>query len=222
MTRESSDGAALVAGSLAGLLTMALHPRGGEALRDGESLSHAGVAAVVSHSIAIAGIPLLLLGFWGLSRRLGWESAAVRLALAAYALASAAVLNAAVMSGFVSTGTAMSIRAATPEGTKLLQSLFAYTFVLNQGFARVHAVATSAAIVLWSMRSLRLGRGWRGPGILGILVGVAVAGGVLSGRLPLNVHGFGMIVLLQSAWTIWMAARLMAARPQETTRLGLS
>src|SRR5262249_26348218 len=50
--------------------------------------------------------------------------------------------------------------------------------------------------------------GWRGAGIFGVVAGGAAATLVLTRTLPLNVHGFGMIVLLQSAWTIWMAARL--------------
>jgi hypothetical protein len=94
------------------------------------------------------------------------------------------------------------------RGSKVVQSFFAYTFVLNQGFARVYVVASSAAMVLWSVRALRLGGGWRGPGILGCLVGAAAAAGVLSGGLPLNVHGFGAVVVAQSAWTIWNATRL--------------
>ena len=214
MSPRRIDAAALALGALAMVVTMAVHPRGGsgQALREGESLSRLGIAAVVSHSIAIAALPLLLLGFWGLSRRLGWESAPVRLAFAAYALATAAVLDAAVMSGFASTGVAMSIRTETAEGARAVASLFAYTFVLNQAFAKVYAVTSSVAILLWSARAVRLGPGWRGPGILGLLAGSAVVAGVLSGRLPLNVHGFGVVVLLQSAWTIWMAARLTSER----------
>ena len=214
MSPRRIDAAALALGALAMVVTMAVHPRGGsgQALREGESLSRLGIAAVVSHSIAIAALPLLLLGFWGLSRRLGWESAPVRLAFAAYALATAAVLDAAVMSGFVSTGVAMSIRTETAEGARAVASLFAYTFVLNQAFAKVYAVTSSVAILLWSARAVRLGSGWRAPGILGILAGLAAAAGVLSGRLPLNVHGFGMVVLLQSVWTLWMAARLTSER----------
>jgi hypothetical protein len=176
----------------------------------------------VSHSIAIAGLPLLLLGFWGLSRRLGWESAPVRLAFATYALAAVAVLDAAVMSGFVSTGMAMSIRAETAEGAKLLQSLFAYTFVLNQAFAKVYTVASSAAIALWSLRAIRLGGGWRAPGIFGLLAGAAPAAGVLASALPLNVHGFGMVVLVQAVWTLWIATRLMSDSAQATVRVSES
>ena len=222
MDQRKIDGGALALGTLASLVTMALHPRGGtgEALRDGESLSRAGIAAVVSHSIAIAGIPLLLLGLWGLSRRLGWDSALVRLAFAAYAVGSAAVLNAAVMSGFVATGTAMVIRAATPEGGKVVQSFFAYTFVLNQGFAKVYVVASSAAMLLWSARAIRLGGGWRGAGIFGVCAGAAAAALVLTGTLPLNVHGFGIVVLLQSSWTLWMAALLTRSESVPALQIG--
>ncbi|HEY1251598.1 MAG TPA: hypothetical protein VGH97_10440 [Thermoanaerobaculia bacterium] len=219
MDRKRTDAAALVLGTLATLTTMAMHPRGGsgEALREGESLSRVGVAAVASHSIAIAGIPLLLMGLWGLSRRLGWDSAPVRLAFAAYGLASAAVLNAAVMSGFVATGTAMSIRSDSPEGAKTVAAYFAYTFVLNQSFAKVYVVASSAAIVLWSLRAIRLGSGWRGAGIFGVAAGTAASALVITRTLPLNVHGFGVIVLLQSAWTLWMAALLSRGDPTALT-----
>jgi uncharacterized membrane protein YvlD (DUF360 family) len=215
------DGVALALGTFAMLVTMAAHPRGGsgQSLRDGESLSRAGVAAVVSHSIGIAALPLLLVGFWGLSRRLGWESAPVRLAFAAYALATAAVLNAAVMSGFVATGVAMSIRPETAEVAKAVAALYAYTFVLNQGFAKVYVVASSAAIVLWSLRGIRLGGGWRAAGIFGLLAGAVPAAGVLASALPLNVHGFGIVVLVQAAWTLWIATRLMSDRAQATVQL---
>jgi hypothetical protein len=215
LERKKIDAVALVLGTFATLVTMAMHPSGGRALRDGESLSRVGVAAVVSHSIAIAGLPLLLLGFWGLSRLLGWDSALVRLAFVTYAVSLVAVLNAAVMSGFVSTGTAMAIRPATPEDERVLQALGAYTFVINQGFAKVYVVASAAAMILWSLRAIRI-RGWRGAGIFGVLAGGAAAGLVLTGTLPLNVHGFGMIVLLQSAWTVWIATR-MATSESATT-----
>lgn len=220
MSPRRIDAAALALGTLAMVVTMAVHPRGGsgQALREGESLSRVGVAAVVSHSIAIAALPLLLLGFWGLSRRLGWESAPVRLAFAAYALATAAVLDAAVMSGFVSTGVAMSIRTETAEGSRAVASLFAYTFVLNQAFAKVYVVASSAAIALWSLRAIRLGDGWRAAGIFGLLAGAAPAAGVLASALPLNVHGFGMVVLVQTVWTLWIATLLMSDRAQATVR----
>ena len=210
MNPRKFDGVALALGTFAMLVTMATHPSGGsgQTLRDGESLSRVGVAAVVSHSIGIAALPLLLLGFWGLSRRLGWESGPVRLAFAAYALATAAVLNAAIMSGFVATGVAMSIRPETAEGAKAVAGLYAYTFVVNQGFAKVHVVASSAAIVLWSLRMIRLRGGWRAAGIFGLVAGALPAAGVLASALPLNVHGFGMVVLLQSAWTFWIASRM--------------
>ncbi|HEY1250829.1 MAG TPA: hypothetical protein VGH97_06540, partial [Thermoanaerobaculia bacterium] len=62
----------------------------------------------------------------------------------------------------------------------------------------MYVVASSAAIVLWSLRAIRLGSGWRGSGIFGVAAGTAASALVITRTLPLNVHGFGVIVLLQS------------------------
>jgi hypothetical protein len=43
---------------------------------------------------------------------------------------------------------------------------------------------------------------------------------VITRTLPLDVHGFGVVVLLQSAWTLWMAALLARQDPETITLRG--
>lgn len=80
--------------------------------------------------------------------------------------------------------------------------LFNYNFQLNQAFARLYAVASSLAMVLWSAAILRGGALNRGLGIYGLVLGPTTVVGVFSGRLNPDVHGFGLIILAQALWFV--------------------
>lgn len=73
---------------------------------------------------------------------------------------------------------------------------------LNQAFAQVYVVASSAAIVLWSAAILRPGNFSRSLGVYGCILGPLTVIAVHSGHIRLNVHGFGMIVVSQAVWFI--------------------
>ena len=73
---------------------------------------------------------------------------------------------------------------------------------LNQAFAQVYVVASSAAIVLWSAAILTRSNFSRPLGVYGCILGPLTVIGVLSGHIRLNVHGFGMVVVSQAVWFI--------------------
>jgi len=124
------------------------------------------------------------------------------------------VISAAVASGFVAPAVIGHVLEAEGAGRDVGHALLEYTGLLNQGFAKVHVVATSAAILLWSVAILRSGRLARAAGIFGIVVGAGILLTVLSGHLRLGVHGFGIVVLAQGAWLIWVGGLL--CRDDET------
>jgi len=66
----------------------------------------------------------------------------------------------------------------------------------------VFVVASSSAILLWSISILRSGIFSRALGIYGSFVAPLTLIAVLSGHIRLNVHGFGMVVLGQAIWFI--------------------
>lgn len=206
-----SAGIALVAGALAGVVTMSFHPRGHELLQPGDQFSQAAFRVAAVHWLALASLPLLILGFLGLSRLLGLRSALVSLAFITYALGCAAAMSAAVLSGLVAPAVARQILAADQSSRPIFDALLHYGGQLNQGFAKVVA-ASSAAVILWSASILRTRALGRVAGILGCLVGGATLLALASGHLRLNVHGFGLVVAAQSAWTVLVGVLLCRVR----------
>lgn len=118
-------------------------------------------------------------------------------------------MNAAVASGFLAPGLGRRIQAASgPAATDMWRIAFRYNGEVNQAYALVFVVASSVAIVLWSVSILR-GRVFdHGIAYYGCVLGPATPALVLSGHLSLGVHGFGMIVLGQTIWFVIAAVLL--------------
>jgi hypothetical protein len=207
-----AGGAALIAGAGMMLATMAFHPSGRAILRD-PSGAVAWLSAGV-HGLALAAMPMLLYGAVVLTRRLATRGALPELALCFHAIGAVAGLLAALASGFVSTGLlarAAGETGAAREGTLLLAR---YGGLLNQASARVLVGMGSAAILLWSIAILRTARLPRAAGMVGIAIAGATLALLLAGRLRLDVHGFGAVVLGQAVWLVLVGHGLRRATPR--------
>jgi hypothetical protein len=119
-----------------------------------------------------------------------------------------ATLVAAVASGFLATDLVAGMAGLAGEARAVATSLLHYTGALNQAFARVLVGASSVAIGLWSIEILRTGLLRRGTGLLGCTLAAATLLALLSGRLRLDVHGFGAVVLGQAVWLVMVGLEL--------------
>lgn len=202
---EGTAGAAALILSTAGIIaTMAMHPTGRHVLDGGHD---AIVQAALSHWLAVAATPLGLYGFACLARGLRSMPRLSMLAFAVYAIAAVAALNAAVASGFIAPRLVAGLPGATNMERDIILATFHFTGHLNRAFAMVYVVASSAAIILWSIALASIRRlVWLGVG--GIVVSVTVIAAVVSSRLRLDVHGFGIAILSQSVWTVCAAVVL--------------
>jgi hypothetical protein len=198
-------GAAMIAGALMMLVTMAFHPTHGDLARD---LAGQSAVALAVHALALCSVPIAFFGAWRLTRLLSPRSALAELALAFQGVACVAALLAATASGFLAPG--LLARAATQDGAAQLatQAVLEFDGSLNQAFAKILVTASSVAIGLWSVAILRARLLSRAAGIYGALVAVATLGIVLSGHLRLDVHGFGAVVLAQAIWLIAIGVQL--------------
>jgi hypothetical protein len=205
MRREKLGGLAMIAGALMGIVTMLLHPTGA-------SIAHGGMAqaalSVAVHTLALAGMPLVLYGTFALTRRLSPASALAELALVFQGVAAVATLTAVVASGFLATELVAGMGALEGEARTLAGALLHYTGAVNEAFARVLVGASSVAIGLWSVEIVRTRLLGRGVGILGCVVAAATLLFLLSGHLRLDVHGFGAVVLAQAIWLIVVGLEL--------------
>ena len=200
MTDDRKSGLALIAGAAGTTIAMAFHPTGHDLLASAsESMTHINVAV---HAWAMVSLPLCFLGTTGLSQRLASPNRLALTGLAIYGFAIFAVMNAAVFSGLAATEVARQITAAATGSADVWRIAFRYNGDLNQAFALVYIVASSTAIVLWSLAMLRSGVLSRGLGVYGCTCGLASLVAVLLGHHRLQVHGFGGFVFLTQA--IWM------------------
>jgi hypothetical protein len=209
MTDDGKGGVAFLVATAAGLATMALHPLPHDLLSD--PLHTARLGAFV-HGLAIASAPLSFLGALALFRR---TAAADRLSLAAlvcYGFSLIAVALAAAVSGFVVTGLAIN-------GEPIPRALYQLAGLFNQAFAKIFVVASSTAILLWSLSILRGRTLPRALALYGLLISPLLIALVVTGSLRLDVHGFGLVVLLQALW--FTAAGVLLLRGDAAPAPGL-
>jgi hypothetical protein len=202
-------GTTLIAGAAMGLVTMALHPTGHEVLNDAVQAR----LSVAVHALGIAAAPMTLHGAWALTRRLARRAPSAELALAFQGLAAVATVLAATASGFLATGLAQRAGGETGAARDLTLALIRFTGTLNQASARILVGASSVAILLWSLAILRTRRLGRAAGVLGVVIATATLGVLLAGRLRLDVHGFGAVVLAQAVWLVLVGLELRRRPP---------
>jgi hypothetical protein len=211
MTDNRKSGLALIAGSLGMIITMALHPHGAVAAAQVESMAR---NLTIVHSLALASLMVLFLGALGLSQRLRSADRFDIIGLVLFAFASIAVMNAAVMDGLVAPNVMRRIVEAGAGGGESWRVAFRYNFEVNQGFARLYAVSSSAAIIFWSLSIWRNRTLARGLAVYGFVIGAASVIAVAVG-LGMDVHGFGAVVLGQAIWFV-TAGVLLRHEPQKS------
>jgi hypothetical protein len=218
MTETRASGTALIAGTLGGILTMAIHPTGGGSL-NADQIAHLSLVSGIAHSIAILSFVLMFLGACGLTRRLAAFAGKPNpdhLAFAAvvtFGFACVAILNAAAVSGFIVPNIMRHMvrdgAATLPQYHLIIDAVFQF----NQAFARLYSVGTSIAMALWSASALRNGGLGRGISIYGCVVSTLITLGIVVGHLRLNVHGMAIVVLGQAVWFI-IAGVQLCRRPE--------
>jgi hypothetical protein len=205
MSDERKSGIALIAGSAAMIITMAFHPRGVTSPEEVDSVVRMLIAV---HSLALLSAPVIFLGAWGLSRRLNTPDRMAMIALVLYGFALVLVVNAAVLDGLVAPNLIRRIFDETGAARDFWHLAMKFNFEMNQAFARAFAVASSLAVLFWSVGILRRGVLSRVLGIYGCVLAPVAIVAIGSGYLTPNVHGFGMLVALQAIWFVSAGVQL--------------
>jgi hypothetical protein len=218
MENVRGGGWALILGALSFIALMVVHPMmaGGGPVIGALSLSG------IVHGTAIVMQPVLLWGFWQLTRLMA-ERPLAQIALCFYALAAALTLMAAAMSGLIipeilhAAHAPASMPGPAPEDPHVLQQTLQgqaiYTVWLNQAFAFVQVGLFAIAILLWSIA-------WPGrtPFVIlvrsvGVLGGIGVIAWALSGAMTLEAqHGALLVTVVQMAWTLLAATAMLISR----------
>jgi len=207
MTDDRKSGIALIAGSLGGILTMAIHPTAAGSLtaQQAEQLSlHSGVA----HSIAIVSVVVLFLGACGLARSIAATDRVSFAGIVTFGFACVAVMIAAAVSGFIVPSILKHMVRDDTDAAHQWQIVTVGIFQINQAFSRIYSVGASVAIILWSVSVLKNGGFARGVAVYGCIIAVLVILGIGVGHLRLDVHGMAAVWLGQAIWFIVAGSQL--------------
>ena len=208
-------GRLLIIGPVAGIITMVLHP---VAPRGGPSAAHnmaalAGIDRIV-HGLALAGMMTLFLGTLALTRRLAAGNRLSLAALAVYGFAAAAIMVAGTMDGFVAASLLDRMTPGDPK-TDLWWTLLGYNTRIVLAFAAVYSVGACVAIFLWSLAMVRTRQLATGLGWYGLVSTPMIVLALFSGHLTLDVHGMGLVVLVQAVWFITAGTLLLRETHQQ-------
>jgi hypothetical protein len=217
MTDERRSAIALIAGSAGMIITMIFHPGGKIGPEQLEQMIRLNIAV---HSLALVSIPVLLLGAWGMSKRLDGGDRTAWAGLVLFGLACVAVMIAGTLNGLVAPGLMRKIVAAAPETRETWQTMLSYNFQVNQAFARVYSVGASLAVLLWSVAILRYRTLGMGVAIYGIILGVVTAAGIGSGLLTPDRHGFAILIFGQAIWFLLVASGMWGLQAKTATATG--
>lgn len=220
MTDDRLSGLALISASSGMIITMSLHPTGHVAADQLEPMIRMLIAV---HALALACVPIMFLGAWGLSRRVAARERFAVTGLVLYTLALIAVMSAAVADGLVTPSLLRQVMAsagsqAARDGWLMMSR---YNFYVNQSYAQVFVAASSVAIVLWSVSVWRSRELARGLAVYGFILGAVTVLALVSGRLNLDAHGFGMVIFGQAAWFVSAGALLWRRGDNAAARDGI-
>jgi hypothetical protein len=213
MKQDKLSGIALIVGSLAMIITMAFHPTGRDLFAGHITLN------VVVHSLALASVPVLVFGFLGLSQSLGFDNPTVSFGFVAYSFGSVAAMCAAVINGLVAPSLVREYLSSDESEKQNLLSLFHYGGLLNSAFAKVLIVATSVAILFWSIALIKKSLLANVAAVIGIIFGLLGIVGILSGHLRINVHSFGLFIFGQAAWTVLIGVLMIRSNETKKKKL---
>lgn len=190
-------GAVLMASAAFSVLGMAHHPTGhGHGRTLLESLAAIGPLANLVHGLLLAVMQAQLIGQAGLATRLGWHRLVVQGAFLAQAAGGLALTGAAVINGF---GLSFVAEKMVAAGYVQLDQFKPVLWVLAgqaQAWAQVGTAAWAIALALWGLAAWSRHRALAVEALL--LVLVPLAGGL--GLIPLDVIGFGAVVVAQAIW----------------------
>lgn len=207
-------GILLAAGSIVMVVFMAMHPSAHTqdfaSLLD-ELAKGAAFNGFVHGTLMIAGC-IVFLGLFGLAERLGLARPLVRSGLIAYAIGQFAGIGAATVNGFLVPGLAAKYASSDPATLDRVRPMLALCFEVNHTLARLDVFAMSIAVLLWSTVLAHWPGTSRIIGIAGIACAALPLAALLAGRLPMNIHGFGAFILLQSLWSFSIAVQLIRGR----------
>ena len=211
MTDNRKSGIALIAGSIGGIVTMAIHPTAGGPMTPAQ-VDRLAIVSGVAHGFAIFSVLTLFLGACGLARAISGGRGISFAALVTFGFACVAIFIAATDSGFVLPQIMQHMARDAGANMRTWQIVIDGMFQINQAFARIYSVGASVAVIFWSISVLRTGGLGRAVALYGCVISTLIIIGIAVGHLRVNVHGMAAVWFGQAIWFILAGSQLCGER----------
>ena len=188
MSNAKAGAIALIAGSIASIMLMLVHP-----LHVGPELVGAVTLNGLMHGTALIATPVLVFGFFAMWRVLSIDRAQIGIGFSFYAFGSVAIVSAATVDRLVAPYLVDAQQGMDAAAVAQIAPLGRLAHWLNQGFAHVYTGLVAVALMLWSAGWPARGAGGQALRAWGVIVGADVLYSQLFGGLVRNVHGMGAV-----------------------------
>jgi hypothetical protein len=207
-TFEQNAGLSLIIFTILLVVTMVIHPAGGSI----EKLIRISNLIIITHAIAILSLPFGLVGFWGLTKKIGMEHFASVLGFAMMALGLVAVMMAAAANGLIMPIYLQDYKDASPETIETIRPVLRYSFAINHAFDYIYTAAFCIAMLCWSITILTTKKLAAWLGWLGIILALAAAIIFISGVAVNSLFGFRLFVASIIAWIALVGLKLWTSK----------
>ena len=202
------SGYCLLIGSLLMVLTMLLHPSGG----DMQHILKISRIAIISHSLGLLSTVFTAFGFYGLASAVMTQSRISFLGLSFAGFALVAVLLAALLNGLVLPMYVMQQSGIAEEKQDTIKLIIQYGVTINAALDYVFIAGYSVAMLIWSAGMLRTEKFPARLGIWGILlVGISMIAALFQLNF-ISVTGFTVYVIGIVSWIV-SAAIILIKKP---------
>jgi len=201
---EKKAGIALIVFTVLLVLTMVMHPAGGKL----EYLIRITPLIITTHAIAILSLPFGLIGFWGLTRRIGTDHFWSMLAFASICLGLVAVMMAAATNGLVMPLFLQGYKDASAETIESIRPVLRYSFSINHAFDFIYTGAFVFSILSWSISILYTRKFAAWIGWIGIAISIAIIAMFISGIAFNGLMGFRIFVASIVIWILILGISL--------------
>ena len=202
-TDYKASGISLILGCFFMIVTMILHPVGG----DFEHLVSILAIGRISHIIAIVSIPLVAYGFWGWAQLLSGSLSNISYSFMLFGLI--AVMFAGAVNGLILIDFVATYEDASKETIDSLKPFFRLIRSFNHAFDFIFIGAVCISTGLWSIGILMKKTAPSLLGWFGILITLTALVSLLAGFVFVDLHGFRIFIFGWVAWVICLGYQLI-------------
>lgn len=201
---DKSAGLSLMIGSFLMIVTMVLHPVGG----DFQHLLAISSMGIIAHAIGISSVPFVAYGYWGVMKKLESQTFLSRMAFSFMMFGLVAIMISATLNGLVLTLLVRSYADASAEVIASLKPIFRYNHFFNLANDYIYMSAIGLSTLFWSIATIKNRQLPIWVAYMGIGLVLAASITALTGFVLTDVHGFSLFIFGSTAWTLIVGWKL--------------